>query len=54
MQVYGLTESNGVGSLTVTYEERKHYRTTGLITTHVEAKLVDTTTEKYMPPNHKG
>jgi len=54
MQGYGLTESNGTVSSTITDEENRHYGTAGLLAAHMEAKVVDTTTGKDMPPNHKG
>eukprot|EP00253_Pinus_taeda_P008104 PITA_08104 len=53
-QGYGLTESNGTVSSTITDEENIHYGTVGLLAAHVQAKVVDTTTGKAMPPNHKG
>jgi OPC-8:0 CoA ligase-1 len=53
-QGYGLTESSGSISFTNTDEENRHYGTAGLLAANVEAKVVDTTSGKAMPPNHKG
>ena len=49
-----MTESSGSVSVTRTDEENRHYGTAGLLAVNVEAKVVDITTGKAMPPNHKG
>eukprot|EP01018_Ginkgo_biloba_P039672 Gb_04708 [translate_table: standard] len=53
VQGYGSTEA-----CTVTYtnseEENRHYGSTGLLCSVVEAKVVDSVSGKPQPPNHKG
>ncbi|KAH7365470.1 hypothetical protein KP509_18G030000 [Ceratopteris richardii] len=53
-QGYGLTESTAVGANSLTVEESEEFRSTGLIASNMEAKIVDVDSKKPLPPNHSG
>ncbi|XP_021675190.2 probable CoA ligase CCL5 isoform X2 [Hevea brasiliensis] len=54
LQGYGLTESTGVGASTDTLEESRRYGTAGLLTSSMEAKIVDPESGKALPVNQTG
>ncbi|KAH7365465.1 hypothetical protein KP509_18G029500 [Ceratopteris richardii] len=54
LQGYGLTESTAVGANSLTVEESEEFRSTGLIASNMEAKIVDVDSKKPLPPNHSG
>ncbi|KAI3516997.1 hypothetical protein L1887_16202 [Cichorium endivia] len=54
MQGYGLTESTGIGASTDTLEESRRYGTAGMLSSNMEAKIVDPDTGKVLPVNRTG
>ncbi|KAG8654513.1 probable CoA ligase CCL5 isoform X2 [Manihot esculenta] len=54
LQGYGLTESTGVGASTDTLEESRRYGTAGLLTSSMEAKIVDPESGEALPMNQTG
>ncbi|KAF8112401.1 hypothetical protein N665_0064s0034 [Sinapis alba] len=53
-QGYGLTESNGAGASVETVEESRRYGTAGLLSSGVEARIVDRDTGRIMGVNQTG
>ncbi|RHN40304.1 putative AMP-dependent synthetase/ligase, AMP-binding enzyme domain-containing protein [Medicago truncatula] len=51
LQGYGLTESFGAGASTDSLEESRKYGTAGLLSSSIEAIIVDTETAKLLPVN---
>ncbi|KAF5740925.1 4-coumarate--CoA ligase-like 5-like [Tripterygium wilfordii] len=54
LQGYGLTESTGVGASTDSLEESRRYGTAGMLSTSMEAKIVDPESGKALPVNRTG
>ncbi|KAI3696034.1 hypothetical protein L1987_79043 [Smallanthus sonchifolius] len=54
MQGYGLTESTGIGASTDTLEESRSYGTAGMLSSNMEAKIVDPDTGEVLPVNRTG
>ncbi|OVA10876.1 AMP-dependent synthetase/ligase [Macleaya cordata] len=54
LQGYGLTETTGIGASTDTLEESRRYGTAGLLSTSLEAKIVDPDTGENLSANRTG
>lgn len=54
MQGYGLTETTGIGASTDTMEESRRYGTAGMLSSNMEAKIVDPDSGKALAVNQTG
>nr|QQH14889.1 4-coumarate-CoA ligase-like 5 [Cirsium japonicum] len=54
MQGYGLTETTGIGASTDTMEESRRYGTAGMLSSNMEAKIVDPDSGKALEVNQTG
>nr|XP_043629795.1 probable CoA ligase CCL5 [Erigeron canadensis] len=54
MQGYGLTESTGIGASTDNIDESRRYGTAGMLSSNMEARIVDPETGEALPVNRTG